>query len=357
MWDEKRCAFCKGTSADATHALGVLIGPIAGDTTRDELFVHRMCALWSAEVYQTEHGTLRNVLAAVKRSKGIRCSQCSQRGASTGCRVDKCHQSYHFTCAQEAGCTFFPESFMIACPAHAPFFLNEPRQVCLPLEPGVPRRLSQGKGQSRDDQDGLPSPLRSPQYGARASKARSTTVRRSVYRPSQIVRRGPRADPQAHLAITRFALRRLRADLRAAAEQSSDDETHFARKQARRLARDRARLAPIVLVGKGQQGSARIGTAKDGAVLQNSQGAPQGLAWGGFETVGGLQSVVRQLREMVLLPLQYPDLFKHLHISPPRGILLHGEPGTGKTLLARAPCGGVRRTLPRSHHLLFPQGR
>jgi hypothetical protein len=52
--------------------------------------------------------------------------------------------------------------------------------------------------------------------------------------------------------------------------------------------------------------------------------------------------VIRQLREMVLLPLQYPGLYAQLAISPPRGLLLHGPPGTGKTLLVRALAGGQR---------------
>jgi hypothetical protein len=95
----------------------------------------------------------------------------------------------------------------------------------------------------------LPSPLRSPEHqGSRRAKAKGTTARRTARRSPRLqVWRGPRTDPEAHLAITRFALKRLRADLRTAAELSSDDETHFARKEARRLVRDRGRLAPIVL--------------------------------------------------------------------------------------------------------------
>lgn len=60
-----------------------------------------------------------------------------------------------------------------------------------------------------------------------------------------------------------------------------------------------------------------------------------------FDAVGGLESHVNQLKEMVLLPLLYPELFSRLHVTPPRGVLFHGPPGTGKTLLARALSNSV----------------
>ncbi|KAI0122560.1 AAA-domain-containing protein [Daldinia grandis] len=55
-----------------------------------------------------------------------------------------------------------------------------------------------------------------------------------------------------------------------------------------------------------------------------------------FSHVGGLASHIDQLKEMVQLPLLYPELFTRFHVTPPRGVLFHGPPGTGKTLLARA---------------------
>ena len=55
-----------------------------------------------------------------------------------------------------------------------------------------------------------------------------------------------------------------------------------------------------------------------------------------YEDVGGLRQEVRRIREMIELPLKHPEVFQHLGIDPPKGVLLCGPPGTGKTLIARA---------------------
>ena len=55
-----------------------------------------------------------------------------------------------------------------------------------------------------------------------------------------------------------------------------------------------------------------------------------------YEDIGGLSREIREIREMIEVPLRHPELFSRLGINPPRGVLLHGPPGTGKTLIARA---------------------
>ena len=64
--------------------------------------------------------------------------------------------------------------------------------------------------------------------------------------------------------------------------------------------------------------------------------APDSRADVNYDDVGGMGDTIRQLREMVELPLRYPELFTRLGVDPPKGVLLHGPPGTGKTRLAKA---------------------
>lgn len=56
----------------------------------------------------------------------------------------------------------------------------------------------------------------------------------------------------------------------------------------------------------------------------------------GYDDVGGCRKQMAQIREMIELPLRHPQLFKTLGVKPPRGVLLYGPPGSGKTLIARA---------------------
>merc|ERR1711937_170783 len=56
----------------------------------------------------------------------------------------------------------------------------------------------------------------------------------------------------------------------------------------------------------------------------------------GYDDIGGCKKAMAQIREMIELPLRHPTLFKALGVKPPRGVLLYGPPGSGKTLIARA---------------------
>jgi 26S proteasome regulatory subunit T4 len=71
----------------------------------------------------------------------------------------------------------------------------------------------------------------------------------------------------------------------------------------------------------------------DPLVYNMSLEDPGQVSFGG---IGGLNEQIRELREVIELPLKNPELFHRVGIKPPKGVLLYGPPGTGKTLLARA---------------------
>ena len=65
------------------------------------------------------------------------------------------------------------------------------------------------------------------------------------------------------------------------------------------------------------------------------------LSW---EDIGGLDNQIREIKEVIELPLKKPELFKKVGITPPKGVLLYGPPGTGKTLLAKAVASSTNST-------------
>ena len=64
----------------------------------------------------------------------------------------------------------------------------------------------------------------------------------------------------------------------------------------------------------------------------------------GWKEIGGLKDVIREIKEVIELPLKKPKLFERVGIKPPKGILLYGPPGTGKTLLAKAVAHSTNAT-------------
>lgn len=100
------------------------------------------------------------------------------------------------------------------------------------------------------------------------------------------------------------------------------EDEEFLKREKKRLNRDLLRIAPTYIGGSDSEND---------------------KLFEGWESVAGLQDVIRCMKEVVILPLLYPEFFNNMGLTPPRGVLLHGYPGTGKTLVVRSLIGSCAR--------------
>lgn len=93
---------------------------------------------------------------------------------------------------------------------------------------------------------------------------------------------------------------------------------------------------PFTVIRAKPRGIVKIVPSTTLQVLSEPSAEKKGIPRVAYEDVGGLHEEIRRTREMVELPLRHPELFQRLGIEPPKGVLLHGPPGCGKTLLVKA---------------------
>uniref|UniRef100_UPI00398E7ADB ATPase family AAA domain-containing protein 2B n=1 Tax=Pristiophorus japonicus TaxID=55135 RepID=UPI00398E7ADB len=133
----------------------------------------------------------------------------------------------------------------------------------------------------------------------------------------------------------RSHIRRKKHAIHSSDTTSSSDEERFERRKCKSMARARNRCLPMNIRTEDLTSEILRERVKVGASLADVD--PMHLdASVRFDSVGGLSQHIQALKEMVVFPLLYPEVFERFKIQPPRGCLFYGPPGTGKTLVARA---------------------
>ena len=171
----------------------------------------------------------------------------------------------------------------------------------------------------------------------------TVTIRRVETRPAQRVVFAP-ADRQLHLQGPAQALKRnffarplVAGDLVATAgrQQVANMPPQVSRMfNAPAYALTQIRLKVVSTTPRGIVHIDENTEVELREAFEEDAGGARGVV--NYDDVGGMSDTIRQLREMVELPLRYPELFTRLGVDPPKGVLLHGPPGTGKTRLAQA---------------------
>merc|ERR1719414_2206020 len=130
-------------------------------------------------------------------------------------------------------------------------------------------------------------------------------------------------------------VRHRTGDSSSPSESVSSDEEAFDKRKSKRMRIEMERMRPMNMSKHDMNKAVFRDRAKAGSSMADIQ--PMEMDMGvTFDNVGGLKEQVNSLKEMVMFPLLYPEMFKKFDIQPPRGALFYGPPGTGKTMMARA---------------------
>ncbi|XP_072273536.1 retinoic acid-induced protein 1 [Pyxicephalus adspersus] len=105
------------TEKPKRHQCGKVPETHSTEPEMQEHWVHEACAVWTSGVYLVA-GKLYGIHEAIQMATSVLCPKCQKPGATVGCSHKGCVQSYHYTCAMEAGCLLSEENFSLRCPKH-----------------------------------------------------------------------------------------------------------------------------------------------------------------------------------------------------------------------------------------------
>ncbi|KAG8433656.1 hypothetical protein GDO86_012126 [Hymenochirus boettgeri] len=117
--DTRQCALCLKYGDDEPKGAGRLLYIGQNEWT------HINCAIWSAEVFEENDGSLKNLHSAVARGRQLRCDYCTKIGATVGCCLSTCHSNFHFMCARAKKCCFQDDKKMF-CSKHTKLLDGKP---------------------------------------------------------------------------------------------------------------------------------------------------------------------------------------------------------------------------------------
>ena len=321
------CAFCRiqqptpssgyqmPVASDPRFSDEQFLGPWYDEDRHQYLYVHRSCAMWSPRVFVRDK-RLQNVVKEVQRARWLSCAECGKRGASIGCHDATCHKSYHYRCAIQAQCCMQIPAFTLHCPNHA-IAINLTQKELLPppllqLRLDNTRNVVSGENVSLVHQP-LGNPRRMLDGYYQTAPAYANFLKRAS---ADLARKEARFAHLVHLPYE-DRKRAVRAELKI---QSWDEEE---KERMERVEKRKRRHEAMM-----DQAQTKDEASPSTLVKQPSPSISS-LHSTGWSMIGGLHTQIQSLKECVLLPMVYPELFTQLHIQPPRGMILTGPPGTG----------------------------
>jgi len=383
----KKCVFCRISSDDT--AAGVFfdkenefIGPFYDEAKSTnnrqrqsgkmiKYWAHYQCVMWAPQVYMDENNQFCMVEAEIKRSKHLSCCVCGKNGAVLGCYEKGCQFTYHFHCAQEEHCYFDKELFAIYCPSH--YFNHFLASVT--EGPTSHHRIEKHRVNGinetlfKKNRFNL-APIRNRKV-ASTKLCKPTDFCERYKSAAQVFEVMGRVGPDTVSAVSRQQSREPSINVANLPEprtrhQKRVREQLLVEKQKQKKKRCRESLMAIGGRKRGRCMEGNLVTHTDELQLSPHERKRRRifnlqpmtindktmdieikpdhidlseLVDSDFDMsamVGGLDEAVTVLKETVLLPLLYPELFSSFHLKPAKGVVLYGPPGTGKTLLVKS---------------------